>query len=375
MKRVRIALSGAGGYGGFYLPYLLENKWNLPMEFAGVVEPFAGRVAACRTCEAHGVKVFDSLESFYREREADLVILACPIPYHAEQSLCAVAHGSHVLCEKPTAALPADAQRMADGAKQAGREIFVGFQLSFTGPILALKRDILSGRYGRVLSAKCMTLWERDFAYYGRGSGWAGKLALPDGRPIRDSVASNATAHYLHNLLFLLGGTMETAFPAQVEQAELRRANRIETFDTCAVRLTGPEGAPILFLASHATCGNLEPVFSLRFEHGEVFFTQNGAPRLWAVTDAGETVEYGDPTTEEETAQKLIRTVRWVAGECEKPPCTVPTTMPFLHAMDAIFTDWKVEPYSEEEIFTDEFKGRVFVPGLYERMVERYRRG
>ena len=31
MKRVRIALSGAGGYGGFYLPYLLENKWNLPM--------------------------------------------------------------------------------------------------------------------------------------------------------------------------------------------------------------------------------------------------------------------------------------------------------------------------------------------------------
>ena len=31
--------------------------------------------------------------------------------------------------------------------------------------------------------------------------------------------------------------------------------------------------------------------------------------------------------------------------------------------------------YSEEEIFTDEFKGRVFVPGLYERMVERYRRG
>ena len=254
MKRVRIALSGAGGYGGFYLPYLLENKWNLPMEFAGVVEPYADRVAACRTCEAHGVKVFDSLESFYREREADLVILACPIPYHAEQSLCAVAHGSHVLCEKPTAALPADAQRMADGAKQAGREIFVGFQLSFTGPILTLKRDILSGRYGRVLSAKCMTLWERDFAYYGRGSGWAGKLALPDGRPIRDSVASNATAHYLHNLLFLLGGTMETAFPAQVEQAELRRANRIETFDTCAVRLTGPEGAPILFLASHARC-------------------------------------------------------------------------------------------------------------------------
>ena len=106
-----------------------------------------------------------------------------------------------------------------------------------------------------------------------------------------------------------------------------------------------------------------------------MFFTQNGAPRLWAVTDAGETVEYGDPTTEEETAQKLIRTVRWVAGECEKPPCTVPTTMPFLRAMDAIFTDWKVEPYSEEEIFTDEFKGRVFVPGLYERMVERYRRG
>ena len=82
------------------------------------------------------------------------MILACPIPYHAEQSLCAVAHGSHVLCEKPTAALPADAQRMADAQSRRGREIFVGFQLSFTGPILALKRDILSGRYGRVAEAR-----------------------------------------------------------------------------------------------------------------------------------------------------------------------------------------------------------------------------
>ena len=163
-------------------------------------------------------------------------------------------------------------------------------------------------------------------------------------------MASNATAHYLHNLLFLLGGTMETAFPAQGGAGgAAAREPPSKRFDTCAVRLTGPEGAPILFLASardvrQPGAGVLAPLRARR-----VFFTQNGTPRLWAVTDAGETVEYGDPTTEEETAQKLIRTVRWVAGECEKPPCTVPTTMPFLRAMDAIFTDWKVEPYSEEE--------------------------
>ena len=54
MKRVRIALSGAGGYGGFYLPYLLENKWNLPMSSWAWWSRNAGRVAACRTCEAHG---------------------------------------------------------------------------------------------------------------------------------------------------------------------------------------------------------------------------------------------------------------------------------------------------------------------------------
>lgn len=373
MQTVKVALAGAGGYGEyFYLRHLLEDTFSLPVSLVGIVEPYPERTPSCAVCRERGIPVFPDIESFYREQTADLMIVSSPIPYHASQSVYAVSHGSHVLCEKPTAALPCDAQSMLLAEKQTGKSIFIGFQLSFTDPILSLKRDILSGRFGRALSGKCMVLWERDFAYYARGSGWAGRLKTARGEAIRDSIASNAAAHYLHNLLFLLGPDLSSAAQAEVTQAELRRANAIETFDTCVLRLREQSGAKLLFLASHATKGWLDPVFQLRFERGTVFCTENGEPRLWAEMDDGSVIEYGNPKSEEQTAQKLIRTVRWIAGEREKPVCTVSTTLPFLHVIDELFTKEEFVPFRETEIVRDEERGRVYVPGLYERLTQLY---
>jgi predicted dehydrogenase len=373
MKMVKVALAGAGGYGEyFYLQHLLEDTFHLPVSLVGIVEPYPERTPSCAVCRERGIPIYPDVESFYREHTADLMIVSSPIPYHASQSVYAVSHGSHVLCEKPTAALPSDAQKMLLAEKNTGKSIFIGFQLSFTEPILSLKRDILSGRFGRALSGKCMVLWERDFAYYTRGSGWAGKLKTAKGEAIRDSIASNAAAHYLHNLLFLLGSDLSSASQAEVMDAELCRANDIETFDTCVLRLREQNGAKLLFIASHATKGWLDPVFQLRFEHGTVYCTENGEPRLWAVMDDGSVIEYGNPKTEKQTAQKLIRTVQWIAGEGEKPVCTVSTTLPFQHVIDSLFTNEEFVPFHESEIIRDEERGRVYVSGLYERLTQLY---
>jgi predicted dehydrogenase len=121
-----------------------------------------------------------------------------------EQTLTALRGGSHVLCEKPAAATPKEAVRMQEAAQAAGRHLAIGYQWSYSRAVQDLKRDILQGRFGRPVGLKSIVLWPRDAAYYHRAP-WAGRMQDGEGRPIRDSVANNATAHYLHTMFFLLG--------------------------------------------------------------------------------------------------------------------------------------------------------------------------
>jgi hypothetical protein len=77
-----------------------------------------------------------------------------------------------------------------------------------------------------------MIQWPRSRSYYRRGGGWGGRIEM-NGVPVYDSIAANACAHYLHNMLFVLGDAPdESAVPLRVE-AECLRANDIENFDTC----------------------------------------------------------------------------------------------------------------------------------------------
>jgi hypothetical protein len=55
----------------------------------------------------------------------------------------------------------------------------------------------MKGMLGRPKRLKTLVLWPRDFAYYNRND-WAGKKTDQNGRPVLDSVAHNATSHFLH---------------------------------------------------------------------------------------------------------------------------------------------------------------------------------
>ena len=77
--------------------------------------------------------------------------------------------------------------------------IAVGYQWSYSSAIQKLKQDIHSGIYGKALQMKTIVLWPRNKAYFTRTTGWAGKVKASNGETIYDSVANNATAHYLHN--------------------------------------------------------------------------------------------------------------------------------------------------------------------------------
>jgi predicted dehydrogenase len=293
---IDVVLSGIGGMGGVYVSALLDAGDKHEARLVGAVDPQPERCPRLGELRARGVPLFPSLETFYHERRADLAVISSPIHFHAAQTRLALSRGSFVLCEKPAAATIQDVRAMQAAEAETEKWTAVGFQWSFSPAIQALKKDILSGDFGRPRRLKCLYLWPRDDAYF-RRSDWAGKQHDGRGNWILDSPAQNAMAHDLHNMFYVLGQTVETnAFPAQVE-AELFRIYPIENFDTAAMRCLTTDGVEILFLVSHASLEDRGPIFRYEFEKAVVACDGRGAGVRADLAD-GSRRDYGDPDTE-----------------------------------------------------------------------------
>ena len=81
-------------------------------------------------------------EEIVRRDEVHAVIIATPNFTHAPIALAAIAHGKHVLCEKPLALNAADAQAMADAADHAGVRHMTAFTYRFV-PAMRYLRDLV----------------------------------------------------------------------------------------------------------------------------------------------------------------------------------------------------------------------------------------
>lgn len=187
---------------------------------------------------------------------------------------------------------------MIDVRNRTGRKLAIGFQWSFNESILQLKQDILNGVYGKIKQFKTIVYFPRDLDYYHRGSGWAGKRRLNSGEWLLDSVASNATAHYLHNMLFLTGAQMDRSSEPALMDGEVYRANPIEMFDTCALRIVTADDTELLFYATHAVPEEQvqDPLFVIEGEKGKVTLQyENGQEIMTGCLIDGQIIHYKPP--------------------------------------------------------------------------------
>ena len=363
---MKILLVGAGGYGAGYVTTLLENT-DPSIIFEGIVDNRISASVKKEAIEAAGIPVYATMDDFYREHTADLAIICTPPFLHKEHSICALKHGSYVMCEKPVAPTVEDAEAMLAAEKEYGKWIAIGYQWSFSEEIQRIKKDILCGELGRPISLKCAISWPRGLDYYSRGSGWAGRISK-DGVMILDSIASNACAHYIHNMLFLLGDSMDTSAEVDKLEGVCLRANVIESFDTCTIKMKVGE-ADLYIAASHAAEKERWPEFVYRFENATVTYTEDEGGEVIATLKDGSTRSYGIlPKHTKAKVWDCLKAIR----EGRAPICTVRTAMPHTKVIMKIFEEIRIQNFPSELVCFDEVGKKIYVRGLYEKMYDAY---
>ncbi len=108
----------------------------------------------------------------------DIVYIVLPNAMHAEYTARAAAAGKHVLCEKPMATSVADAQRMVDACKAAGRKLMIAYRCQYEPHHRALIAAVRSGQHGPVRLIEAVNgqsnadngQWRHDLAMAGGGS-------------------------------------------------------------------------------------------------------------------------------------------------------------------------------------------------------------
>ena len=147
-SELRIAVIGAGAMGTHHIETLerLDSA-----QLVAVADPAEARARA-----AIGRRPVDwaaRWEAIVERDDIDAVSIAAPSEHHAEITLGALDAGKHVLVEKPIATTVADALRMGETARAAGRKLVVGHVERFNPAVGKMMELIADGRLGRVFRA------------------------------------------------------------------------------------------------------------------------------------------------------------------------------------------------------------------------------
>jgi predicted dehydrogenase len=133
--RVRVGVVGLGYWGpnlarnfaaieGCELAWLCDGSEQVRAKLAGAFP---------------GVRWGAEIDDLLADAELDAVVLATPVPTHAELAVRVARAGKHCFVEKPLATTVADAQRAVDAAAEAGRVLMVGHLLEYHPAVTRLK--------------------------------------------------------------------------------------------------------------------------------------------------------------------------------------------------------------------------------------------
>lgn len=256
--RLRAVLVGLGRIGfGFHGPAL---KRHGGFELVAAVDPSDERRAEAG--EMWQVSVHATLAEALTAHRPDVVVIASPTRFHADQAMGAFAGGAHVFCDKPVATSPEEFDSMLAAGEQAQRR-FLAYQPARFKPELAVLRQLLAG--GRLGSIHLLKRVRADFV---RRSDWQAQRAHGGG------LLNNYGSHCLDEVLSLLPEeTIERVWCATRTAVSVGDAE-----DIVKATLAGASGVLLDFDISQAAALS-GPPWEVRGTAGSALY--DAAARVW----------------------------------------------------------------------------------------------
>jgi predicted dehydrogenase len=141
---IRVGVVGLGYWG----PNLARNLAAIPgCELAWLCDGDEQRLARLAP-SFPGARLAGELDELLGDERLDAVVLATPVPSHAELAIEVARAGKHCFVEKPLATNAADAELAVEAAAQAERILMVGHLLEYHPAVARLKQLVESGELG-----------------------------------------------------------------------------------------------------------------------------------------------------------------------------------------------------------------------------------
>jgi predicted dehydrogenase len=118
-----------------------------------VADPDAQRAEAL--ARAHGCQASTNWEALVAARDIDALVVATPHSRLAPITLAALEARKHVLCEKPLAMSPEEAERLVLAAARNGTKLKTGFNLRHHPAIAKAHELAEAGHLGRLVFLRC----------------------------------------------------------------------------------------------------------------------------------------------------------------------------------------------------------------------------
>lgn len=163
--------------------------------------------------QATGVTVTSAnYEDIVRREDVHAVIIATPNFLHAPIALAAIAHGKHVLCEKPIAMNHAEAVSMAAAADRAGVRHMTAFTYRFVPAMRYLRDLVRRGDFGQPYHFRSCRLQD----WGARPLGWRQVKKLAGSGEIGDMLSHRIDfAHSLVGPMKRLVASVKTLTPVR----------------------------------------------------------------------------------------------------------------------------------------------------------------
>jgi len=216
--------------------------------------------------------------------DIDLIDIAVPNNLHAEIATAAAKAGKMILCEKPLAMNPKEAEKMVAAIAKAGVPNMVWYNYRRCPAVVLAKQLIDEGRLGRVFHYRANFLQDWTISPE-LPQGGAGLWRL-DAKAAGSGVTGDLLAHCIDTALWLNGGiadvnAMTETFIKERKHTVSGKVEKVKIDDACAFLCHFNNGALGLFESTRYARGHKALyTFEVNGEHGSLKWDLHDLHRL-----------------------------------------------------------------------------------------------